>query len=204
MREHGIRGVSRRRRRSLTRSDGGAPPAPDLLCRNFTASAPGLRIVGDMTCVPTGEGWLYLAVLLDLCTREITGWATAIRHNAALVVRALHAAVRTRRLAKGAVLHSDRSVEYTCTAYRHEITRISAQQSPSRSGSCLDNAPAEAFFATLKAEIGRPSWPTREAAVDTVDQWIKFYNTRRLHSSIGYRTPADARIQDGRRAIAVA
>ena len=195
MREHGIRSVSRRRRRSLTRSDGAAPPAPDLLCRNFTAPAPGLRIVGDITCVPTGEGWLYLAVLLDLCTREITGWATAARHNAALVIRALHATVRNKHLAKGAVLHSDRGTEHTCTAYRHEIARIGARQSLSRSGSCLDNAPAEAFFATLKTEIGRLFWPTRQAAIDALDQWIEFYNTRRLHSTIGYRTPVDARVQ---------
>ena len=129
MREHGIRGVSRRKRRSLTRPDGAAPSAPDLLGRNFTAPAPGLRIVGDITCVPTGEGWLYLAVLLDLCTREIIGWVTAARRNASLVIRALSTAANNRRLAKGAILHSDRGVEYTCAAYRHEIARIGARQS---------------------------------------------------------------------------
>lgn len=196
MRERGIRGVTRRRRRSLTRPDRAASPAPDLLRREFTAHAPGLRIVGDITCVPTGEGWVYLAVLLDLCTREIIGWATAARHNATLVIRALHAAIRNGYLANGAILHSDRGSEYTSAAYRHEIARIGARQSLSRSGSCLDNAPAEAFFATLKAEIGRACLTTRKAAVDSIDHWIGlFYNTRRLHSTIGYRAPTEARLQ---------
>ena len=118
------------------------------------------------------------------------------------MIRVLRAAVRNRRLAEGAILHSDRGGEYACAAYQHEIARIGARQSLSRSGSCLENAPAEAFSATLKTEIGRPSWPTRQAAVDALDQWIKFYNTRRLHSIIGYRTPTDARIQHGRHAAA--
>jgi len=91
---------------------------------------------------------------------------------------------------------SDRGAEYTCAAYRHEIVRIGARQSLSRSGTCLDNAPAEAFFATLKAEIGQVFWTTREAAVDAIDHWIGlFSNTRRLHSTIGYRTPTEARLQ---------
>jgi transposase InsO family protein len=196
MREHGIRGVTRRKRRSLTRPDSTAASALDLLRRDFIGHAPGLRIAGDITCVPTGEGWVYLAVLLDLCTREIVGWATAARHNATLVIRALHAASHNGYLAKGAILHSDRGSEYTCAAYRHEVARIGARHSLSRSGSCLDNAPSEAFFATLKAEIGQAFWTTRQAAVDAIDRWIgSFYNTRRLHSTIGYRTPAEARIQ---------
>ena len=127
MRERGIRGVTRRKRRPLTRPDRAAPSAPDLLRRDFTAHAPGLRIAGDITCVPTGEGWVYLAVLLDLCNREIVRWATSARHDTILVVRALHAAIHNGCLAKGTILHSYRGAEYTCAACRHEIAVIGAR-----------------------------------------------------------------------------
>jgi len=196
MRERGIQGVTRRRRRSLTRPDGKAPPAPDLLHRDFTADRPGERIVGDITCVPTGEGWVYLAVLLDLCTREIVGYATAARQSAALVTTVLRMAFRAGRLVKDSIVHTDRDSHHTSAAYRRELARTGARQSLSRSGSCLDNAPAESFFATLKSEIGQRVWNTQCAAADAIDQWIgQFYNTRRLHSTIGYHTPAEARIQ---------
>jgi putative transposase len=118
------------------------------------------------------------------------------------VIRALRTAAICRHLAKGAVLHSDRGVEYTSAAYRREVARIGAQQSLSRSGSCLDNAPAETFFATLKTEIGRLSWSTRQTAVHALDQWITLYNNLRLHSSIGYRAPMDARIRRRRHVAA--
>ena len=193
MRERGIQGVTRRRRRSLTRSDGKAPPTPDLLQRDFTARAPGTRLVGDITCVRTGEGWVYLAVLLDLCTRQVVGRATAARQTARLVIAALHTAVRTEQLAGGVIVHSDRGAQYTSSMYRRELAHIGARQSLSRSGSCLDNAPAESFFATLKSEIGPHIWATRQAAVCALYTWIDgFYNTERLHSSIGYLTPIEA------------
>lgn len=193
MREQGIQGVTRRRRRSLTRPDGKAPPAPDLLQRDFTAPRPGTRLVGDITCVPTREGWVYLAILLDLCTRQIVGWATAARQNAALAIAALRAAVRSGHLAKDAIMHTDRGVQYTCFVYRRELAQIGARQSLSRTGSCLDNAPAESFFASLKSEIGQRYWTTREAAVRALDSWIgTFYNSERLHSAIAYLTPDQA------------
>ena len=155
MRERGIRGATRRRRRSLTRPDGKAASAPDLVRRRFTASMPGERLAGDITCVPTREGWVYLAVLLDLCTREVVGWATAVRQDAALVTAALAMASRAGRLAEDATVHTDRGAQYTAAANRRELARVGARQSLSRSGSCLDNAPAESFFASLKTEIGR-------------------------------------------------
>lgn len=193
MREHGIQGITRRRRRSLTRPDGKAPPAPDLLQRNFTACRPGTRLVGDITCVPTCEGWVYLAILLDLCTRQVVGWATAARQNATLTIAALRAAVRSGHLAEDAIMHTDRGAQYTCSVYRRELAQIEARQSLSRRGSCLDNAPAESFFASLKSEIGRRYWTTREAAVRALDTWIgTFYNSERLHSAIAYLTPDQA------------
>ncbi len=196
MRERGIQGVTRRRRRSLTRPGGNAPSAPDLLRRRFTARKPGEFLVGDITCVPTREGWVYLAVLLDLCTREIVGWATAVRQDAALVIAALGMAFLGGRLAKDVTVHTDRGVQYTSSAHRRELARMGARQSLSRSGSCLDNAPAESFFASLKTEIGRQFWTTRRLAVDAIDRWIGvFYNRRRLHSAISYRTPIEARLQ---------
>jgi transposase InsO family protein len=196
MREQGLRGVTRRRRRSLTRPNGKTPLAPDLLRRDFAAPSPGTRLVGDITCVPTGEGWVYLAVLMDLCTREIADWATAARQNATLVITALNAAVRSGRVTENAIMHSDRGAQYTCTDYRRELGRRALRQSLSRSGSCLDNAPAEAFFATLKTEIGHRIWQSRRAAIDSMNQWIEqFYNTQRLHSALNYRTPAEARAQ---------
>jgi putative transposase len=156
MRERGIRGVTRRRRRSLTRPDGKAPPAPDLPRRDFTAPVPGSRLVGDITCLPTGEGRAYLAVLPDLCTREITGWAIAARRSATLVVTTLRTAFHTGRLSTDGIVHTDRGAgEYTSAIHRRELARTGARQSLSRSGSCLDNAPAESFFATPKSEIGQ-------------------------------------------------
>jgi len=198
MRERGIQGVTRRRRRSLTRPDGKAGSGPGLAAppvrrmRAGRAAGRGHHLMG----VPTGEGWVYLAVLLDLCTREVVGWATAARQDAALVIAALGTALRTGHLAEGATVHTDRGAQYTSGAYRRELARMGARQSLSRSGSCLENAPAESFFASLRTEIGRRFWTTRRVAVDAIDRWVGvFYNTRRLHSAIGYRTPAEARLQ---------
>lgn len=193
MRERGVQGVTRRRRRPLTRSDGKVPLAPDLLHRDFTAPRPATLLVGDITCAPTREGWVYLAVLLDLCTRQVVGRAMATRQNAALVITVLRTAFQTGHLDNDAIVHTDRGTQYTCAAYRRELARIGARQSLSRSGSCLDNAPAESFFASLKTEIGRLLWDTQRTAMDDINRWIgQFYNnTRRLQSPIGYYTSRD-------------
>jgi len=154
MRERGIAGITRRRRRSLTRPDHQARPAPDLIGRDFTATRPGTRLVGDITYLPTGEGWLYLACWLDLATREVVGYAMADHHRADLVVDALHMAHERGRLELGCIAHSDRGSEYTSNQFRTTAAELGIGPSTGRTGSCYDNAAAESFLAVLKAEIG--------------------------------------------------
>jgi transposase InsO family protein len=125
----------------------------DLLRRRFAACEPGERLVGEITCAATGEGWVYLAVLLDLCTREVVGWATAVRQDAALVIAALSMALRAGHLAEGVTVHTDRGGQYHAKTYRSVLQRLEIRQSTGRTGSCLDSAAAESF-ATIKTEIG--------------------------------------------------
>lgn len=198
MRERGIAGITRRHRRSLTRPDRQARPAPDLINRNFTATRPGTRLVGDITYLPTDEGWLYLACWLDLATREVVGYAMAEHHRADLVVDALHMAHGRGRLEPGCIAHSDRGSEYTSTQLRTRIARLGLRASTGRTGSCYDNAAAESFWAVLKAEIGTRTWPDRTTARAAVFSFIEtFYNRRRLrkHPDWGYLTPHETRLR---------
>ncbi|WP_326763436.1 IS3 family transposase [Streptomyces sp. NBC_01591] len=165
MREHGIAGNSRRTgRRSLTRADTKAAPSPDLIGRDFTATRPGTKIVGDITYIPTAEGWLYLAAWLDLATREVIGYSMANHHRTELVVDALDMAAALGRLEPGCVIHSDRGSEYTSRQLRDRIGLLEHRQSMGRTGSCFDNAAAESFWAVLKEEIGTHFWPDRATA----------------------------------------
>ncbi|MDQ8708320.1 IS3 family transposase [Streptomyces sp. LHD-70] len=193
MREHGIQGAHRRKRRSLTRPDRKAKPAPDLIGRDFHAEIPGTKLVGDITCLPTAEGWLYLACWLDLATREVVGYSMADHHRADLVVDALKMAVGSGRLRAGCIAHSDRGSEYTSSQFRREIRELNLRQSCGRTGSCFDNAAAESFWALLKEEIGTRVWPDRATA--RADVFDTFYNRRRLrkHKIFGYLTPAETR-----------
>ncbi|WP_411130503.1 IS3 family transposase [Streptomyces sp. x-19] len=196
MREHGIQGAHRRRRRSLTRPDKKARPAPDLIGRDFTASVPGSKLVGDITFLPTAEGWLYLACWLDLATREVVGYAMADHHRASLVVDALKMAHGRGGLQHGCITHSDRGSEYTSAEFRCAIDELGLRQSCGRTGSCFDNAAAESFWALLKEEIGTRTWPDRATARADVFIFIEtFYNRRRLrkHKDFGYLTPAETR-----------
>ncbi|MGD3112786.1 DDE-type integrase/transposase/recombinase, partial [Streptomyces sp. YGL11-2] len=138
MREHGIQGAHRRRRRSLTRPDKKTKPAPDLIGRDFHAKIPGTKLVGDITALPTGEGFLYLACWLDLATREAVGYSMADHHRADLVVDALKMAAGRSRLQPGCVVHSDRGSEYTSSQFRDEIGELGLRQSCGRTGSCFD------------------------------------------------------------------
>ncbi|MFK4268768.1 IS3 family transposase [Streptomyces milbemycinicus] len=196
MREHGIAGVTRRRRRSLTRPDKQARQAPDLLGRDFTAARPGTRLVGDITYLPTREGWLYLACWLDLATREVVGYAMADHHRAELVVDALRMAHGRGNLEPGCIMHSDRGSEYTSAELRSAISALGLRQSTGRTGSCFDNAAAESFWAVLKEEIGTRIWPDRATARAEVFAFVEtFYNRRRLrkHPHFGYLTPHETR-----------
>jgi putative transposase len=194
MRQNGISGATRRRRRNLTKPDAGAAAVPDLIQRDFTAPMPGLKLVGDISCFPTGEGWLYLATAVDLCSKEVVGYAIAPHMRASLAVEAISAAHRTGLLAGNAIMHTDRGSQYHAKTYRSALQRLEIRQSTSRTGSCLDGAAAESFFATIKTEIGVERWPDRASARRDIEKWITLYNERRLHSSLGYQTPTEARI----------
>ncbi|MFI2511320.1 IS3 family transposase [Streptomyces sp. NPDC018972] len=196
MRERGIQGAHRRRRRSLTRPDKKARPAPDLTGRDFHAERPGTKLVGDITCLPTAEGWLYLACWLDLATREVVGYAMADHHRASLVVDALKMAHGRGGLQPGCITHSDRGSEYTSSEFRSEVNDLGLRQSCGRTGSCFANAAAESFWALLKEEIGTRTWPDRATARAEVFAFIEtFHNQRRLrkHKVFGYLTPAETR-----------
>ncbi|MEU3051486.1 IS3 family transposase [Streptomyces sp. NPDC006984] len=198
MREHRIIGVTRRRRRCLTRQARRAVFAADLIRRDFTAPRPGMRLVGDMTELVTAEGKVYLATCIDLATREVIGWAMADHHRAELPVAALRMAAGRGGLEPGCVMHTDRGSEYTSDEFRKEIRTLGMRQSMGRAGSCYDNAAAESWFAVLKSEIGTSVWATRAAARADIFRFIEVeYNRSRLrrHPEFGYITPLETRVR---------
>lgn len=194
MRERGIVGITRRRRRCLTKQDTAAAPAPDLIGRDFTATAPGQRLVGDITYLPTQEGWLYLATTIDLFNREVVGHAMAEHMRADLVCDAVELAHRRGLTQPEAIFHSDRGSQYTSTEFRTTLKRLRMRGSMGRVGSCYDNAVAESFFASLKAEIGTRIWATRAEARQAVFAYLTYYNHNRLHSTLKHRTPYETRV----------
>ena len=194
MREHGWSGQIGRVRMRTTRRDNHAAPAPDLVARNFTPEAPDRLWAGDVTYLRTGQGWLYLATVIDLYSRRVIGWALADHLRAELVCDALSMAVATRgNRVDGVVFHSDRGCQYTSRQFRRLCARNSVVQSMGATGVCWDNSPSEAFFATLKRElVHRSTWATRRLARLAMVRWIEgWYNTRRLHSSINYLSPIE-------------
>jgi putative transposase len=196
MRERDIRGITRRKRRYLTKQDTKAAPAPDLVGRDFTAKRPGTKLVGDITYLATIEGWWYLATVIDLATREVIGYAMADHHRAELVTDALGMAAGRGDLQPGCIMHTDRGSEYTSGEFRREIKKLDLRQSMGRTGICYDNAAAESFFGLLKAEIGTTVWESREAARADVFRFIEVeYNRTRLrkHPEFGYLTPLETR-----------
>jgi transposase InsO family protein len=193
MRVAGLVGRARRRRARATVADPAHLPAPNLVARDFAAPAPDRLWIGDIMCVPTWEGWLYLAVLLDAHLRRVIGWAMADHLRVDLALDALGMALAARRPAPGLVHHTDRGCQYTAAAYAASLVAHGLVISMSRAGICYDNAMAESFFATLKAELidTRP-WPTRRTAQQAIFEWIAvFYNRQRSHSALGYRSPTD-------------
>ena len=193
MRHHGIRGRHKRRAPRTTDSRHSLPLAPNLLDRQFTAPAPNRVWLADMTYIPTNEGWLYLAVVLDLFSRRVVGWAMRETMPQELTITALQMAITNRRPGSGLVHHSDRGSQYAAHAYRRLMDESGLLCSMSRKGDCWDNAPMESFFGSMKCELDDgQAFETRQAARNAVFAFIEgFYNRRRLHSAIGYRSPAD-------------
>jgi transposase InsO family protein len=192
MRALGLEGVSPRRFRCTTRRNPAHHAAENLLGRDFTAKAPNERWATDITYVWTDEGWCYLAVILDLFSRAVVGWALDATVSTDLPLAALRAALVRRRPPRGLLHHSDRGCQYTSDRYRQELEGAGITASMSRVGNCWDNAVAESFFATLKTElVERHRWTGRLALRAALFDYIEvFYNRRRLHSSIAYKTPA--------------
>jgi transposase InsO family protein len=183
-----------RRRRSLTKPDTSAAPAPDLLGRLFDPDQPDVAWCGDVTYIPTDQGWLYLASVLELASRHLLGWSMGDHHDTRLVTGALDAAVATRGRdhMDGTIFHSDRGAEYTSAACIDTCQRLGLRRSMGRTGSCLDNAVAESWFASLKVElVDRQHYRTRAEARTTIFAWIAWYNRRRLHSTNDYLPPLE-------------
>jgi putative transposase len=191
MREAGLKAKGRRKYRPTTDSNHSLPVAPNLLRRNFNAKRPDTVWVSDITYLWTRQGWLYLAVIVDLCSRKVVGWSLAERMTAALVCDALDAAIRLRRPKPGLIFHSDRGSQYASHAFRRRLWRHQIRQSMSRKGDCWDNAVAESFFATFKKELVRNrAFETRSHARSETFEYIEvFYNRQRAHSLLGYASP---------------
>lgn len=192
MRELGIRGVRANRGKRTTIPDEGAAARPDLVRRDFTCPVPTCKLVGDITYLRTGEGWLYLATVIDLCTRMVVGWAISERMTADIVVSALGMAWGRGYVAEGAIFHSDRGSQYTSRMLARWAEAHCVRLSVGRTGSCHDNAVAESFFATLKGDMyDLRSWATRNEARFAVVEFIEaYYNRAKPHSSVGWRIPA--------------
>ncbi|WP_232455635.1 IS3 family transposase [Sphingomonas sp. KC8] len=191
MKINGIKPVRTRRHKVTTDSQHRLGVAANWLDGDFAADAPNRKWAGDITYVWTSEGWLYLAVILDLHSRRVVGWAVSDRMKKDLAIRALDMAVRLRQPPKGCLFHSDRGSQYCSYDYQKKLQAYGLRPSMSGKGNCYDNASVETFFKSLKAElIWRQSWPTRRQAEAAIFQYINgFYNTRRRHSYLGGISP---------------
>ena len=187
----GLRCKTRRKFKAPTAAGQAQTVAPNQLHRELTVQAPNTIYVGDITYLPTGEGWLYLAVVLDLCSRAVVGWSMANHMRAELVNQALAMAIYQRQPAAGLIMHTDRGSQYGADSYRQLLRQHGVQPSMSRKGNCWDNAVAESFFHTLKTElIYLEDFDTHEQAQTAVFEYIEvFYNRQRCHSANGYLAP---------------
>jgi putative transposase len=187
----GLRCKTQRKFKAPRSSEQAQTIAPNQLNREFTVQVPDTIYVGDITYLPTGEGWLYLAVVLDLCSRAVVGWSMADHMRAELVNQALSMALSQRQPAAGLIMHTDRGSQYGAESYRQLLHQHEIQPSMSRKGNCWDNAVAESFFHTLKTElIYVEDYDTHEQAQTAVFEYIEvFYNRQRCHSANGYLAP---------------
>ena len=197
MRENGIRAKQARRFKATTDSDHNDPVAPNLLDREFHVDVPDRVWVADLTYIWTREGWLYLAVILDLFSRRVVGWSMSKRITSQLTLEALSVALWIRKPSPGLLHHSDRGSQYTCGDYRDVLDEHGVLCSMSRKGDCWDNAVAESFFKTLKVERvnDRDYWTREEAQTDIIDYIERFYNRKRRHSYLGYVSPVKYELQ---------
>jgi putative transposase len=194
MRQSGLQGRAAKRWKKTTIPDPAAAARADRIRRDFTADASALntRWCGDITYIPTWEGWLYLATVIDIASRRVVGYALAGHLRTELIADALSNAVAVRDPEPGVIFHSDRGCQYTSAAYAALAEECDVALSVGRTGQCWDNALAESFFSSLKGElIDTRAWPTRAGAKRAVVEYIGWYNGTRLHSSLGYQSPAD-------------
>jgi len=191
MRESGIRARPKRRFRKTTDSSHSLPVAPNILARNFKTDAPNRAWVGDITYIWTLEGWLYLAVLVDLYSRLVVGWSTSTSLHRDIALEALQMAVMRRKPASGCIHHTDRGSQYASIDYRAQLDRHGFVCSMSRKGNCWDNAVGESFFATLEKELlDDAAFASLDDARAALFEYIEvFYNRQRRHSVISYMTP---------------
>jgi putative transposase len=192
MHELGLEPCQPKPRRSLT-VQGEAGPIPDLVGRDFAAEKPGEKMAGDITYIPTWEGWVYLAMVIDFATRKIVGWAMDDNYKTPLISEAIRMAARNMDLPDGAVFHSDRGSNYTSAEFAGVLKELGIRQSVGRTGICYDNAISESWHGTLKTElVHRKVYATRNAAMNDIARWVELrYNRTRLHSVLGYRTPQE-------------
>ena len=194
MRELGLVACQPRPWRPSTTVQGQAGPVPDLVNRDFGAEVPGAKVVGDITYIPTWEGWLYLATAIDCATRKVIGWAMGDNYRTPLITAAIEMAARNIDLPEGAIFHSDRGSNYTSGEFAAVLERLGICQSAGRTGICFGNSLAESFNAALKVErVHRTAYPARKKAREDIARYIELrYNRTRLHSALAYRTPQEA------------
>lgn len=191
MRDNDIKVIRTRKFKATTDSNHRFSTAPNLLDRDFSADQPNQKWAGDISYVWTREGWLYLAVILDLHSRRVIGWAVSDRLKQDLAIRALNMAIALRQPPEGCIHHTDRGSQYVATEYQKILREYGFKISMSGKGNCYDNAAVETFFKTIKAELlWQKSWPTRRDAQAAIFQYINgFYNPRRKHSALNWKSP---------------
>jgi transposase InsO family protein len=197
MKENGIAGKAKKKFKATTNSKHDLPVADNLLKQNFTAQKPNTVWVSDITYIWTLEGWLYLAVILDLYSRQVVGWAMSDRLTSDFVIKTLYQAIGRRKPGGGCIFHSDRGVQYASADFRNVLNSHGFIQSMSRKGNCYDNAVAESFFHTLKIEhVYDYRYETRAEARQSIFEYIEmFYNRQRRHSALGYRSPVSFELE---------